>query len=390
MHCVLEGTVKQLMTLWFESKNHRKTYYLGNAVNEIDMILMSQTPPNEFKRSPRSIASHRKFWIANEIKQWFLYYSLPILQNKLPPVYWHHYALLVGAIHILLKDNISVAELEATDIMITDFCIIFEKLYGQINCTHNFHLLTHLTKYVRLWGPLWTHSAFSCEHKNGLVKNLFHGNDDISKQILFNLHGQSTVQTLMHDIKLNDGESVVEYIYKDHQKSNMELLYNHVYAIGKTTLLTLTREEKDALEFQGNAHGFCRLLKDGVIYHSTAYSRHNSNKRNNTFCQFLCPEDGTLHFGQIQKFVLTPEPLALIKEINNSTSSYLGEQVGYVSYQQLRKHQRISLISALIQSVSQTEWIKAVEIKNIRKKAVIIEVGDNRYISALPNLYEYH
>lgn len=132
MHCVLEGTVKRLMTLWFKSKNHRKTYYLGNAVNEIDMILMSQTPPNEFKRSPRSIASHRKFWIANEIKQWFLYYSLPILQNKLPPVYWHHYALLVGAIHILLKDNISVAELEATDLTSVLF-IWTNQLYSQFS-----------------------------------------------------------------------------------------------------------------------------------------------------------------------------------------------------------------------------------------------------------------
>ena len=391
MHCVLEGTVDRLMKLWFDSQNHRKAYYLGNAVKEIDKLMMSQTPPNEFKRSPRSISSHRKYWTANELKQWLLYYSLPILQSRLPAVYWHHYALLVGAIHILLKDKISASELEATEIMITDFCIMFERLYGRVNCTHNIHLLTHLTKYVRLWGPLWTHSAFSCEHKNGLLKNLFHGKNDISKQLLFNLNGQSTVQTLMYDIKVHDGELVVDYIYKDHQKSNMQLLDNHVYAVGKTTLLTLTREEEDALQHlrYTSAQGFCRLLKEGVLYHSTAYSRHDSNKRNNTYCQFLCQEDGNLHFGQIQQFLLIPEPFALIKEIDN-TSSYLGEQVGYADYQRLRKHQRINLIGAIIQSAFLTERIKAVQIKNIFKKAAIIEVGVNRYISVLPNLYEYH
>ena len=390
MHCVLEGVVKRLMTLWFEPKNHSKVFYLGNVVKEIDNLMMTQTPPNDFKRSPRSIANHRKYWTANELKQWLLYYSLPILQSKLPPDYWYHYALLVTAMHILLKDTISVTELQASEIMIKDFCAMFEKLYGQINCTHNIHLLTHLGKYVRLWGPLWTHSAFSFEHKNGLLKNLFHGNSDISHQIIFNLNGQSMVQTLMYEIKLHDGESVVEYIYKDHQKSNMELLDNHVYAVGKITLLTLSREEENALNLVENTslQGFSRLLKDGVIYHSTAYSRHNCNKRNNTFCQFLS-QDGSLHFGQIQKFLLAPKPLALINEISNAVNN-LGEDVGICSDRQLNKHRRINLISTLLQSVYFTERITAVPIENIKKKGVVISVGINKYISALPNLYEYH
>ena len=393
MHCALEGVVKRLMTLWFEPKNHSKVYYLGNVVEEIDVLLMTQTPPNEFKRSPRPIATHRKYWTANELKEWLLYYSLPILQGKLPPNYWHQYALLVCAIHILLKDSISVSELDAAEIMINDFCIMFEQLYGQIQCTNNLHLLTHFPKYVRLWGPLWTHSAFSLEHKNGSLKRLFHGNNDISHQILFNLNGQSTLQSFMYDIKVHDGSSVVEYIYKDHQRSNMELLGNHVYAVGKTTMLALTSEEENALQFletaRENVQGFTRLLKDGVIYHSTAYGRHDCNKRNNTFCQYLSLEDGGLKFGQIKTFLLGQKPLALINEIS-STSGYLGENVGNASYQRLNKHRHINITSTLVQSFSLTERIKAVPIENIKKKSVIIRVGTNKYISALPNLYEYH
>ena len=173
MHCVLEGIMDKLMNLWFASKNHRKPYYLNRKIKYIDKWLTSQKPPNEFTWSPRSISTHRNYWKASELKQWLLYYSLPILRAKLPPLYWHHFALLVCTVHILLKDKITYAELKATETMIEDFCILFKQLYGEINCTHNLHLLQHLPKYVKLRGPLWTHSTFCFENKNNLIKNLF-------------------------------------------------------------------------------------------------------------------------------------------------------------------------------------------------------------------------
>ena len=52
--------------------------------------------------------------------------------------------------HLLLKDKISLIELKAAKIMIEDFCVLLEELYGTINCTHTSHLLTHLVKHVRL------------------------------------------------------------------------------------------------------------------------------------------------------------------------------------------------------------------------------------------------
>ena len=66
------------------------------------------------------------------------------------------------------------------------------------------HLLTHLCKYVRLWGPLWTHSLFAYENKNGQLKRLFHGKDIIFKQLLFNVDVNLTLQFIKH---LSDGEA---------------------------------------------------------------------------------------------------------------------------------------------------------------------------------------
>ena len=48
-----------------------------------------------------------------------------------------------------------------------------KQFYGEINCTHNLHLLQHLPKYVKMWGPLWTHSTFCFENKNNLIQIYF-------------------------------------------------------------------------------------------------------------------------------------------------------------------------------------------------------------------------
>ena len=63
-----------------------------------------------------------------------MFHSLPILLGKLPAIHWQHYALLVMAMHILLKDKISINEINAAEVMIKHFCEIYLKLYGEHLC----------------------------------------------------------------------------------------------------------------------------------------------------------------------------------------------------------------------------------------------------------------
>ena len=49
-------------------------------------------------------------------------------------------------------------------------------------CKINIHLLCHLSHYVRLFGPLWTHSAFSFEDCIGHLVKKCHGTHDIANQ----------------------------------------------------------------------------------------------------------------------------------------------------------------------------------------------------------------
>ena len=98
MHCVLEGVTKKLLEKWMEST--KCAGYIGRFVKQIDKNLLKQRPPHDFSRVPRSVEKHRKYWKASELGNWLLYYSLPLLLN-VPPLYLHHFSLLVCAMHIL-------------------------------------------------------------------------------------------------------------------------------------------------------------------------------------------------------------------------------------------------------------------------------------------------
>ena len=153
------------MKFWFDSSFHSSPFYIGRQVARIYNLLLQQCPPSEFSRPPRSIKKHIKYWKASELRNWLLFYSLPIIIDYLPSLYWHHYCLLVTSMHILLNKCITEPQLHAAHQMLIDFQNHLLELYGDRSCTAKAHLLTHLVKYVQLWGPLWTHSAFGFESK---------------------------------------------------------------------------------------------------------------------------------------------------------------------------------------------------------------------------------
>ena len=45
------------------------------------------------------------------------------------------------------------------------------------------HLVSHLPHYVKLFGPLWTHSAFAFEDSIGHLVKKAHGTHDIANQV---------------------------------------------------------------------------------------------------------------------------------------------------------------------------------------------------------------
>lgn len=199
MHCVLEGVMKKLLNVWVETT--RLGCYIGRHLKGIDEQLLKQRPPHDFSRAPRSIKKHRKYWKASEFRNFLLYYSLPILADALPPLYFHHFGLLVCAMHILLLSQISDSLIRAAQSMLDDFYSLCPELYGDRMCVLNVHLLSHMANFVHLWGSLWTHSAFGFESMNGHIKSMIHSGHKIADQLLFSIDVATTLGILSDRLK---------------------------------------------------------------------------------------------------------------------------------------------------------------------------------------------
>ena len=168
----------------------------------------------------------------------------------------------------------------------------------------------------------------------------------------------------------------------------MSELSEHVYTVGNTELVTLTKEQQAVLNCcSDRVEAFYRLFKDGVMYHSTQYASRRCSKRNNTFCQY---ETNGKHYGQIILFIKYPRMCALINQLVPASTS-LTQQIDFVDCPVLAKHQRVDILSKIMPAVSQAQGtLVCVELSNITKKAVLIKAGVNECVSSIPNSYEYH
>ena len=107
-----------------------------------------------------------------------------MLYGLLPDNYFSHYTLFINAIFILLQESISEADLQEADRLLDCFCKSFSNLYQPLFYTLNVHQLLHLVDDVRDLGPLYTHSCFAFEDKNGFLLKLIHGTQFIDSQII--------------------------------------------------------------------------------------------------------------------------------------------------------------------------------------------------------------
>lgn len=174
----------------------------------------------------------------SEFRNWLLFYSLPLLVNYLPPLYFHHFALLVCSMHLLLQKQVTPIMCNAAEEMLQDFYKLVPELYGISMCTMNVHSLIHLPYFVRLWGPLWTQSAFCFESMNGNLTGIVHSTRKIAEQLSFSLDINQSLHQLSKQLEEKESEQLLNYIIPSHHsRSNMTNLW-HGYAIGLFTSYT--------------------------------------------------------------------------------------------------------------------------------------------------------
>lgn len=169
MHCTLLGVVVKMLSLWLDSVNHNSCYYIKPKLQCIlNQRLVKIKPNSNISRKPRPL-SERSNYKANEYRNLLLYYLTYSLRGLLPKQYIDHFKLLSSSIYTLLKKEISLEEIDETEIKLDRFANEFERLYSTENVTTNIHLLRHIANSVRYHGPLWAQAAFGFESNNGIL-----------------------------------------------------------------------------------------------------------------------------------------------------------------------------------------------------------------------------
>lgn len=183
LHCVLLGVVRMFVSLWFDSCNHDKPWYIGpSRAADVSSRLTALRPPSDVSRLPRSLAE-RKYWKGSECKSFLLYYSLLVLDGVLETKYLNHWFLLVFSIHVLLQDCVQTQDTDLAERVLAEFAVGVHRLYGLEYCTFNVHQLLHLPAAVRNWGPLWAFSCFRFESNIGKIVGLVRGSKGVPLQI---------------------------------------------------------------------------------------------------------------------------------------------------------------------------------------------------------------
>ncbi|KAM3613128.1 uncharacterized protein V6R79_020974 [Siganus canaliculatus] len=302
MHSVLLGVMRLLIFLWFSTEFSRCAFSIVRSVSEVDKRMREIQPPF-FIRFPRSLTSHRMFFKASEYRSILLYFGPVVFRGILAGPYYNHFLLLSEAVFILLMECITPAQIDHAEKLLWNFCSQMSGLYGERYMTANMHLLVHLADSVRALGPLWTHSCFHFEDKNGHLLRLIHGTQNVPAQMVKAVKIIQRLPCITQNLKLNNAATAFlakltsDTTYLTHNVADI------VEMIGASFSLRLEANDKSLVEqFLGQGiHGndvkaYNRAQVGKTVYTSKQYVK--AKRRNNSTVLFC--DDMQMKYGQIE------------------------------------------------------------------------------------------
>lgn len=295
MHGVCLGTVKQLLTLWFDKKNKSKDFSFFHLRSQINDMLKTIKPAIFVTRIPRSI-DEIAHWKSSEYRNFLLYWGIPILEGILSRPYFVHFCLLARSIFILSKEGISNQELESVEQALLLFVEQYKHLYGEQYLTLNQHQLVHLVDCVRDTGPLFVNNCFIFEDLNGFIIKHIHGTQGVDTQ-LTNIINMLKVPPIMYTIFLK--ESADEQVLLLYNELSDSVTGRHRYEheiedgirpIGSAHVKVLTPTEQTIAykfaitEKEVNVFNRIDMYRKGFYVYSKEYERLQKRQQNVITC----------------------------------------------------------------------------------------------------------
>jgi len=184
MHAVYLGVVKHFTLLWYDPSQKGKMFRL-NAEKEkiIDRLLLQIKPPKRVSRTPRSIITYGKIFKAQEWSMWLLYYSPIVLLNVLDKQVYEHWLLLVNGVAALVANTVNMESSNKANECLAQFVSSIPKIYGESHCSYNSHLLTHLSRFSQLLGPLQYFTMTPFENFNMYMVNCVKSSNCVLSQV---------------------------------------------------------------------------------------------------------------------------------------------------------------------------------------------------------------
>jgi len=141
MHLFYENIAPYMLRHWMGSffkdstLNHNQPYILSNKQwSEIgtSMNAVKKSIPTEFGRPPRNIFHHHNGYKAEEWASWITLYSLPLLKDRLSPVYLEGWSFFVKAVRLCQKQKLSLYDQNEIRRLLLQFYNHYER-YIQIS-----------------------------------------------------------------------------------------------------------------------------------------------------------------------------------------------------------------------------------------------------------------
>jgi len=165
MHAVFLGLAKHTIKTW------KEIGIIGDKVYpKIQERVDVMVPPSKIGRIPRKIGAGFASFTADEWKHWILIYSLYALFELIPDVHYKCWSTFVSACRLLCLPIITRAQIIEGHLLLSDFCCVFERLYGKESCTPNMHMALHLKECMLDFGPFSAFWCFPFERYNGTLE----------------------------------------------------------------------------------------------------------------------------------------------------------------------------------------------------------------------------
>ncbi|KAF4525461.1 hypothetical protein B566_EDAN004873, partial [Ephemera danica] len=210
MHGVFGGAGKKTLQILTDPTFKGMDFSLSHLSEIIDKKLLQIKPPNFVSRYPRSLKANMAYLKVSELKNFHLYYALPIFITVMSEPYLSHYAKFVHASYILCSESISNDDISLAESLMIQFVSQYEDLYGLKFMSANLHALLHLADCVRKLGPLWVTSCFPFEDLNGKMTRLVHGTRSAEQQINNSFATLQNLPQLLNEI--DDGSEQSKFI----------------------------------------------------------------------------------------------------------------------------------------------------------------------------------